>query len=200
MNRPILIVIAGPNGSGKTSTTRQLIRHEWAETCEYINPDDIAQQLFGDWNNQDAVLKAAQYAEQRRNTLLQEHKNLIFETVLSSQSKVDYIHRAKEEGYFIRLFFISTSSPAINASRVAKRVMEGGHDVPITKIISRYMGSINNARILSHIVDRAYFYDNSVEDHEAKLLFRTANGAVEKIYTDVIPEWAMVILQDIEKE
>lgn len=200
MNRPILIVIAGPNGSGKTSTTRQLIRHEWAETCEYINPDDIAQQLFGDWNNQDAVLKAAQYTEQRRNTLLQEHKNLIFETVLSSQSKVDYIHRAKEEGYFIRLFFISTSSPAINASRVAKRVMEGGHDVPITKIISRYMGSINNARILSHIVDRAYFYDNSVEDHEAKLLFRTANGAVEKIYTDVIPEWAMVILQDIEKE
>lgn len=200
MNRPILIVIAGPNGSGKTSTTRQLIRHEWAETCEYINPDDIAQQLFGDWNNQDAVLKAAQYTEQRRNTLLQEHKNLIFETVLSSQSKVDYIHRAKEEGYFIRLFFISTSSPAINASRVAKRVMEGGHDVPITKIISRYMGSINNSRILSHIVDRAYFYDNSVEDHEAKLLFRTANGAVEKIYTDVIPEWAMVILQDIEKE
>lgn len=200
MNRPILIVIAGPNGSGKTSTTRQLIRHEWAETCEYINPDDIAQQLFGDWNNQDAVLKAAQYTEQRRNTLLQEHKNLIFETVLSSQSKVDYIHRAKEEGYFIRLFFISTSSPAINASRVAKRVMEGGHDVPITKIISRYMSSINNARILSHIVDRAYFYDNSVEDHEAKLLFRTANGAVEKIYTDVIPEWAMVILQDIEKE
>lgn len=200
MNRPILIVIAGPNGSGKTSTTRQLIRHEWAETCEYINPDDIAQRLFGDWNNQDAVLKAAQYAEQRREILLQEHKNLIFETVLSSQGKVNYIRRAKTEGYFIRLFFISTSSPAINASRVAKRVMEGGHDVPIAKIISRYMGSINNARILSHIVDRAYFYDNSVEDCEAQLLFRTTDGLIEKKYTDIFPEWAKVILQDIEKE
>lgn len=200
MNRPILIVIAGPNGSGKTSTTQQLIRHEWAETCEYINPDDIAQKKFGDWNNQDAVLKAAQYAEQQRETLLRERKNLIFETVLSSQNKVDYICRAKEAGYFVRLFFISTSSPAINASRVAKRVMEGGHDVPIAKIISRYKGSIKNARVLSHIVDRAYFYDNSVEDQEAQLLFRTANGVVEKKYTDIFPDWAKVILHDIEEE
>ena len=51
MRKPVLIVIAGPNGSGKTSTTRLVVKHEWAEKCVYINPDEIAQSKFGDWNS-----------------------------------------------------------------------------------------------------------------------------------------------------
>ena len=39
MNKPVLIVIAGPNGSGKTTITQRVVKHEWAERCEYINPD-----------------------------------------------------------------------------------------------------------------------------------------------------------------
>lgn len=40
--KPVMIVIAGPNGSGKTSVTESLLRHEWAKDCEYINPDSLA--------------------------------------------------------------------------------------------------------------------------------------------------------------
>lgn len=40
--RPTLIIIAGPNGSGKTTITEQLLSHEWGEDCHYINPDQIA--------------------------------------------------------------------------------------------------------------------------------------------------------------
>jgi pantothenate kinase-related protein Tda10 len=31
MRKPVLIVIAGPNGSGKTYTTRLVVKHGWAE-------------------------------------------------------------------------------------------------------------------------------------------------------------------------
>jgi GTPase SAR1 family protein len=31
-NKPTLIVIAGPNGSGKTSVTTQILKHEWVYT------------------------------------------------------------------------------------------------------------------------------------------------------------------------
>ncbi|MFG6391406.1 MAG: zeta toxin family protein [Candidatus Amulumruptor sp.] len=193
-HRPVMIVIAGPNGSGKTSVTSKILHHEWLEDSEYINPDNVARDVFGDWNNQDAVLKAANYCNDWRERCLEERKSHIFETVMSASDKVDYILRAKQAGFFIRLFFVSTESPTINAKRVANRVLNGGHDVPITKIISRYDKSIANCRILSAIVDRLYVYDNSIEDAEARLLFRLSDGKLAKRYVDDLPVWASPIL------
>ena len=63
--KPRLIVVAGPNGSGKTSITQQLLMHEWMDGCVYVNPDFIARDEFGDWNAPDAVIKAAAEAETR---------------------------------------------------------------------------------------------------------------------------------------
>ena len=108
--------------------------------------------------------------------------------------KVEFILRAKQAGFFIRLFFVSTESPTINAKRVANRVLNGGHDVPIPKIISRYDKSIANCKILSSIVDRLYIYDNSIEDTEARLLFRLSNGKLIKRYVEFLPKWAEPIL------
>ena len=193
-HKPVLIVIAGPNGSGKTTITSKILRHEWLEDALYINPDQVAQDKFGDWNSPEAVMQAARYCEEQREACLAARRSLVFETVLSSDGKVDFIRRAHEAGYFIRIFFVSTSHPAINASRIAQRVMEGGHDVPITKIISRYQKSILNCKRVAAIADRLYVYDNSVEDTEARLLFRMTAGQVFKRYTDDIPLWAQAII------
>lgn len=199
MRRPVLIVIAGPNGSGKTSTTRLVINHEWAEQCVYINPDEIAQSKFGDWNDVNAIRQAVEYCDEWREQLLRDHKDFIFETVLSSEGKVDFLRRAKLEGYFIRIFFICTESPTINAARIANRVMEGGHDVPIQKIISRYQKAIINAIQVTQFADRAYFYDNSVDNQNARLLFRTTEGKFTKQYTNSLPQWTESIVESVQK-
>jgi len=198
MRKPVLIVIAGPNGSGKTSTTRLVIKHEWAEQCVYINPDEIAQSKFGDWNDPNAVRQAVEYCEEWREQLLKEHKDFIFETVLSSDSKVEFLKRAKDEGYFIRMFFICTQNPTINAARIAKRVMEGGHDVPIQKIISRYEKALVNAIRVARFVDRAYFYDNSIDNQNAQLIFRTSDGLFAKQYVAELPDWTEKIYNSIK--
>ena len=65
---PVLLVIAGPNGSGKTTVTVRLRQDHWSEGVEYINPDDVARDRFGDWNSSTAILQAAQWAEARRET------------------------------------------------------------------------------------------------------------------------------------
>ena len=192
-HRPVLIVIAGPNGSGKTTITSKILHHEWMEDAVYVNPDQVAQDRFGDWNSQNAVLQAAQYCDALREDCLSKGKSLIFETVLSSEGKVDFIRQAHKAGYFIRLFFVATSHPSINASRIAHRVMEGGHDVPIAKIISRYQKSILNCKRCAEIADRTYIYDNSIDDEDARLLFRMTEGKKVKQYTENIPEWASVI-------
>ena len=197
-HKPELIIIAGPNGLGKTSVTKRFLHHEWAEGTTYINPDEVANEMFGDWNSREAVLNAANYCAEWRERCLAEKRSLIFETVMSADDKVDFILRAKEAGFFIRVFFIATANPTINAARIAGRVMKGGHDVPITKIVSRYRKSIYNCIKVSCFVDRLYVYDNSVDGEEAKLQFRLVNGVMGKMYVTDVPEWAQAILPDTE--
>lgn len=195
VHKPVLIVIAGPNGSGKTSVTSKILHHEWMEDSVYINPDIVAQERFGDWNSKEAVLQAVKYCEDWRERCLTERKSLIFETVLSADDKIDYIERAIKAGFFVRLFFVCTESPLINASRIAQRVIKGGHDVPITKIVSRYQKSILNCKYISTKVDRTYLYDNSIDNAEQQLLLRLSDGVIIKRYVEQLPEWAKQIIE-----
>ncbi len=198
IEKPKLVIIAGPNGSGKTSLTNKILEHKWIEGCTYVNPDIIAKEVFGDWNSPNAVLKAVRKAAEIRENCLYEKTGILFETVLSSDDKVEFILKAKKAGYFIRLFFVGTNSPVINSGRIARRVMEGGHDVPIQKIISRFSKSIANCCILANEVDRLYVYDNSVEFGEPILLFRASNGKIQKKYIKINP-WARSIFKNLTK-
>lgn len=182
--QPVLIVVAGPNGAGKTTLTREFLRHQWFEGCVYVNPDEIAQDRFGDWNSPEAVLKAARYAERIREECLDARQSLAFETVFSTEGKLSFVRRAIDRGFFVRLFYVSTDHPTINAARIAKRVLEGGHDVPIAKIISRFDKSLKNLREIVPEIERAYVYDNSVENVLPALQFRTVRGTVRRVYSE----------------
>ena len=194
IHSPVLIIIAGPNGSGKTTITSRILHHEWLENSVYINPDQVAQERYGDWNSTEAVREAAEFCTDWRERCLNDKQSMIFETVFSADDKLDFIRRAKQAGFFIRLFFVCTASPMINAARIAGRVMKGGHDVPIAKIISRYQKSIINCKVATAIADRVYLYDNSVDGQEARILLRFANGSIIKQYTTDIPQWAKMLM------
>lgn len=120
--QPEMIVIAGPNGSGKTSVTRKFLHHEWAEGVLYINPDEVAKDMFGDWNSVEAVLKAANYCSDLREKCLKEKKSFVFETVMSAEDKLDFILRAKEQGFFVRLFYNSIDG---EDARLLFRLVDG---------------------------------------------------------------------------
>lgn len=197
--KPLLCIVAGPNGAGKTSTTTLLLQDEWGENCLYINPDNIAQEEFGDWNSPEAVLRAAEEATRLRYDCLQKKVDFVFETVLSSAEKVEFIKKAHDAGFFIRIFFVCTNSPEINVRRVTQRYLNGGHEVPISKIVSRYYKSLDNVEKIISLVDRAYFYDNSIEDSNPRLLFRTACGKLSKQYVQDVPQWAKIILWTIKQ-
>ena len=101
---------------------------------------------------------------------------IAFETVFSAPDKVAFLWRAKAAGYFTRVFFVGTADPSINASRIMKRFIRGGHSVPLEKIKSRYEKAMANLMPASVFADRVYIYDNSVDDQEAVLY------ALRKIY------------------
>lgn len=182
-------MVAGPNGSGKTSVTEQGLRHEWFRDCLYVNPDILAQEKFGDWNAPGAILRAAQLADTLREDALAARDSLAFETVLSTEAKLDYLRRARGAGYFIRLFFVGTESPEINAARITRRVIKGGHEVPIGKIVARFGRSMANSVAAARLADRAYFYDNTPDDRPVRLIFRCREGQPDKAY-GLQPAWA----------
>ena len=196
--RATLLVVDGPNGSGKTTLTVRLRQDHWSEGVEYLNPDDIARDRFGDWNSPEAVLLAARFAAARRDELLAARQGIAFETVFSAPDKLDFLARARLAGYFSRLFFVGTSDPRINAARVAGRIMQGGHAVPIEKIVSRYARSMANLRSAFYLADRVYVYDNSPDGREAQLGVRIQDGQLRKIYGP-LPAWVEASIIDVPR-
>lgn len=196
--RPALLVIAGPNGAGKTTITSRLRTDHWSAGVEYLNPDDVARDRFGDWNAPDSVLAAARWVESRREELLARRAGIAFETVFSAPDKVAFVDRARRAGYFVRLFFVGTADPRINAARVADRVIRGGHTVPIEKIVSRYERSLAQLPLAIELAHRAYVFDNSVDAVEARLCARTQDGQLRKVYGS-LPDWVVRVVDGLPR-
>ncbi len=199
--RPTLVVVAGPNGSGKTSfltcmSDKQRIIGEW------INPDEIAQKEFAGWNDPQSIIQAANLAEERREKAIAERRDFTFETVLSAQDKLAFIQKAKNAGFFVRAYFIATESPDINAARVARRMMSGGHMVPIDKIISRYYRSVANLPALVRLADITQVFDNSLNDREHRHMFSFVDGALHKqrVADQEMPGWGWKIINTLQAE
>ena len=151
--KPEVVVFAGPNGSGK-STITSLLR---PTNMVYINADEI-QQVLGCEN-----IEAARIAEGRREKCVKTRQSFCFETVLSTDRNLNLLKRAKENGFFIRCYYVLTADPQINVARVASRVSAGGHDVPADKIISRYDRALALVKELIPVCDVCHIYDNSLE-------------------------------------
>jgi predicted ABC-type ATPase len=198
--KPKLLVIAGPNGAGKTTFTRQLLNHYWSDDCVFINPDLIAENEFGGWNDDVAVMKAATRAAEMREECLHAGKSMVVETVLSKEDKVVFLQKAQDRGFFVRVFFIGTDTPEINAARVVRRMIEGGHNVPINKIIARYFRSMRLCVAAGLIADRLYVHDNSFNGKEPALLFRKHDGEFYKTYPGLKGHWwAKGIFRELRK-
>ena len=148
--KPMILVLAGPNGSGKSTITTF-----FDKVGKYTNADDVVVTTGMD-NREAAVL-----VDKMRYESIQKKEDFTFETVLSSEYKLNILRKAKEEGYFIKCIFVLTVDPKINIARIESRVAAGGHNVDRTKVIARYYKSIDNIKLLLDICDIMHVYDNT---------------------------------------
>ena len=152
IDAPRILVFAGPNGSGKSTVSQA-----WEKYGLYINADDIkAMRKCSD-------LEAAQEAERLREFCLAERRSFTFETVLSTERNLDLLSRAKAAGFRIESVFIFTADPELNVFRVKAREMSGGHNVPPTKVRSRYTKSLANISKLLTLSDIFRLVDNTAQ-------------------------------------
>jgi predicted ABC-type ATPase len=168
-DRSLLVVVAGANGSGKSTITAHL-RQSAGFPINYINPDEIALTLTNISDPVERVYTAAKMADKQREELLNCRKSIAFETVMSHPSKIEFMAQAKAAGYQVLLVFVGLADPELCVRRVSQRVLSGGHDVPRQKIIDRYHRVMSLLPRAIAVADRALLFDNSDDVNGAVLV------------------------------
>jgi len=123
-----------------------------------------------------------------RTKLISAGKKLTFETVMSHPSKLEILDFALSRQFKNYLYFVCTSSPDINITRVKQRVALGGHSVPENLITERYFKSLGQLKSAVKRTHRAFIWDNSGK--KPVLIAEVTNGKEILIHHSEIPAWA----------
>lgn len=177
---PHAMVFAGPNGSGKTSLIDDIKRSGLATLHgvysvpqRFINPDQVAKDLPGNFVSQDERDHAAQAAAvATRAEAIGNRMPFAFETVMSHPSRINEMLLLKEQGYRLFLVFITTDDPEKNVARVKFRYETGtttGHYVAPQKVRERYERTLSLLPRAAEVADNVYIYDNSSDFQRARL-------------------------------
>jgi len=197
-------IIAGPNGSGKTTFSISLLENTEILTGAHLNADIIAKAYMTDDDYKDLTplevhLKVSKLVDDAIDALIEQGSNIILETVFSSKYKLDTYAKLKNAGYFVNVIFVATSDPMINVLNVASRVKSGGHSVPIEKIISRYYKSLENAKLISRDADCLILIDNSVLNQSPVVYSALSHGYICLDNGKEKPAWIQGILVDLKE-
>lgn len=171
---PQIYVIAGPNGSGKTTSAKTLLP-ELLECHEYVNADSVAAAL-SPFNPDAVAIQAGRLMLERIHYLADQGVNFAFETTLASRTFIIFLEQCKAVGYEINILFLWLSTVDIAIQRVKSRVEQGGHDIPVDIILRRYYRSIKNFLTdYTEIATNWMLYDNS-EKHSELIAYKISGS------------------------
>jgi predicted ABC-type ATPase len=200
--QPVIHVLAGVNGAGKSSIGESEFRSEGSSV---FNPDTIAQQIR-ELHPDISLTLANAHAWQIGKSLLEQAiaggKDYRFETTLGGRTIAQLLERAARSGHRVHVWFCGLESADLHLRRVRSRVAHGGHDIPEAKIRERWNGSRENLIRLLPLIDHLRVYDNSAEADPAagkrprpRLLLEMKSGKIAApADLSNAPDWARPII------
>jgi predicted ABC-type ATPase len=136
---PILYLIAGCNGAGKTTFAKQFLPHE-VKCLNFLNADLIAQGL-SPLNTSAAAIRAGRLLLEAFRRFVSKRETFAVESTLSGKTYLALLKNAKRRGFQIYLHYLWLPNPSVAIARVHERVKKGGHDVPVADIRRRFIRS-----------------------------------------------------------
>jgi len=136
----VVYIIAGPNGSGKTTFAKEFIKNT---NLVFINADEIAKALSSSKLEKMRLKAGKIFFAEIENCILKKDSFAV-ETTLSGKYLIKIIDKIKNNGYKIVLIYIYLESIEEAIHRIDIRVKKGGHAIPQEDITRRFGRSINN--------------------------------------------------------
>ena len=158
-DRPVLYVLAGVNGAGKSSVGGHLLTRAG---LPWFNPDSFARELVAATGCAQAAANAAAWTEgmRRLDDAVAHRRSFAFETTLGGRS-VPARLRAAARTHDVLVWFCGLASPELHLARVRQRVAAGGHDIPEAKVRERWHAAIANLIALLPQLAEVRLFDNS---------------------------------------
>lgn len=155
-----IIILGGSNGAGKTTAAQVVVPKE-LQIREFVNADEIARGL-SPFNVEGVAVAAGRLMIERMRSLAGDGESFAFETTCAGRRHATSPRRRKAEGCRITLLYLWLPTIEMAQARVARRVSEGGHQIPPEVVARRYVAGLKNMRRLYlPLADFAAIYDNS---------------------------------------
>ena len=173
--RPIIIALAGSNGSGKSTFYESYLSDAG---LRFINADALSASLGL------SPYEAAELATSLRRELVNQRESFIFETVLSDPvgEKVDQLASYAALGYTVVLIFIRIKDADESIQRVAMRVCQGGHDVPEDRLRARFERTLANLQRAIQRLPHVIVLSNEDLSNPYPLIAMYENGEEQPVY------------------
>lgn len=197
MSKPVLLVIAGCNGSGKSTFSKLL-------SPDNFIPFDYDFQFLKFYNSLfDSDIRESMAHQMAFNELENQIKKAIdsnssfcYETNFNS-TPLHWPDIFKNNGYDLHLIFLCLNSIEEAKKRVAIRVENGGHFVPEREIERRYYDGFNNLNSFFDYFNYVDLYDTSKYLEKPSHILSIESGNISSI--SYIPDYLNNLISDIIK-
>ena len=173
-----MYIIAGPNGSGKTTFASEFLP-KYVKCPNFVNADFIAQGLSPFYPNR-AAIKAGKLVLSQIHEFAKAGVDFAFESTLAGKLYANLFKKLKNNGYKLHLFFLWIPNPELAIARIKKRVSGGGHNISDKDVRRRFTRSIRNFfKLYQPLLDSWMLFDNA--GSIPALIAKCKNGQVSVI-------------------